>query len=398
MRVCGRRLSVQVSKGAYTCFFCLGQKNDPAGACREPYVPADKFEREVPSLYQRLQLPKAWLARLQEEMAAEAIDQQHGDAAQREFLTHALAKAEGQRRKLLDAYYSNAIDVTTLKHEQERVGRDITAAKDKLSDLDANLTEWQEILTLAGQFATHCADAYRKADDNTRRLFNTAVFEHLDVKDGRLAEISYQPPFDALFVPQFEYGTPVVQRYSCSNPADLREVLGSLAGRRRLGACGVAWVRPLPSDMRGRADPLVWFVLDRSVCEKPLIPHHRPTPPRHHKIIQMETRTSLCAAPKRDDLPPRKPPPPGPCGSRPEKYRSRARHEVATRSWGRRTEGNSDQYWRAIRLEDDPSIRPYHLCRERSTPCIWRNYSLSVWPDPRWWRRRRDIVSMSYCA
>lgn len=80
-------------------------------------------------------------------------------------------------------------------------------AKDRLGDLDANLGEWQEILELA---ATRCGDAYAKASDRTRKQFNAAVFERLDVKDGRLCHEQYRPPFDDIFnVSQFEYETRV---------------------------------------------------------------------------------------------------------------------------------------------------------------------------------------------
>ena len=130
-------------------------------------------------------MPAAWAERLREELAGEIVERQRADAAQRELLTRRLAKAEAQRRKLLDAYYAGAIDVTTLKSEQARIGADIQAAKDRLGDLDANLGEWQEILDLAATFATRCGDAYRKASDRTRKQFNAAVFERLDVKDGR---------------------------------------------------------------------------------------------------------------------------------------------------------------------------------------------------------------------
>jgi hypothetical protein len=85
-----------------------------------------------------------------------------------------------------DTNYSGAIDVPTLKSEQARIGTDIDAAKVRLGDLDANLGEWQEILELAATLATRCGDAYRKATDRTRKLFNAAVFERLDLKDGRL--------------------------------------------------------------------------------------------------------------------------------------------------------------------------------------------------------------------
>ena len=198
------------SKGGYTYFFCLGQKNDPAGTCRERYVAAEDLEAQVEDLYQRIELPVTWAERLREEMAAEIIERQRADAAQRELLTRRLAKAETQRHKLLDAYYAGAIDVTTLKAEQARIGADIQAAKDRLGDLDANLTEWQEILELAADLATRCGDAYRKASDRARKQFNAAVFERLDVKDGRLCHEEYRPPFDDIFsVPEFEYETRV---------------------------------------------------------------------------------------------------------------------------------------------------------------------------------------------
>ncbi len=63
--VCGRRLSVQHSKGRYVYFYCLGQKNDPAGTCREPYVQADTIEDQIVAHYKRIQLPQTWMQRLQ---------------------------------------------------------------------------------------------------------------------------------------------------------------------------------------------------------------------------------------------------------------------------------------------------------------------------------------------
>jgi len=143
-------------------------------------------------------------------MEAEIAERERADAAQRELLRRRLAKAETQRRKLLDAYYGGAIDVPTLKAEQARIGTDIESTKDRLGDLDANLGEWQEILEMAATFATRCGDAYRKGSDRTRKQFNAAVFERLDVKDGRLCHEEFRPPFDDIFTgPEFEYETRV---------------------------------------------------------------------------------------------------------------------------------------------------------------------------------------------
>lgn len=73
-----------------------------------------------------------------------------------------------------------------------RIGSEITLSKDKLADLEATHAEWQEILTLAATLAARCDDAYRKADDPTRRLFNQAVFDKVETKDGHVTNTVYR--------------------------------------------------------------------------------------------------------------------------------------------------------------------------------------------------------------
>jgi DNA repair exonuclease SbcCD ATPase subunit len=170
-------------------------------------MPAGDLEAQVEQLYERIQLPKSWLKRLREELEAEITARQHRNAAEREFLTGKLAKADTERRKLLDAYYANTIDVTTLKAEQARIAADVRSAEERLAAVDAHLAEWQEILETAMRFATNCATAYARASAAIRRRFNQAVFTRIDVRDGKIATVGYQPPFDLLFsTSEFEYG------------------------------------------------------------------------------------------------------------------------------------------------------------------------------------------------
>lgn len=210
--VCGRRLSIQVSKGTYVYFFCLGQKDarHPTG-CREAYTPADRLEAAVENLYQRLELPDAWIERLHTALEDEIADLQAQAAGERERLARQLAAAETERRKLLDAYYAEAIDVATLKEEQSRIANEANAIEDRLAVTDAHLGEWQQILDTAMRFATKCGRAYQRASERTRRRFNHAVIQQIDVRDGEIANVDYHPPFDAFFTPgidaaEFEYG------------------------------------------------------------------------------------------------------------------------------------------------------------------------------------------------
>ena len=204
--VCGRPLSLQRSKGKYIYFYCLGQKDRrrPTG-CREAYIPADGLERQVEELYQRVQLPPAWAKRLRAMIEDEIIARQDRNSAEREFVTHKLTRLETERRKLLDAYYGGAIDVPTLRSEQERISREARHFEQRMAAIDATLAEWQEILEIAFRFAANCTGAYKSAGQRSRKLFNQAVFERLLVRDGAITEVRYNAPFGHIFgVEEFE--------------------------------------------------------------------------------------------------------------------------------------------------------------------------------------------------
>ncbi len=156
--------------------------------------------------------------------------------AQRELLTRRVAKAEAERRTLLDADYSGAIDVPTLKVEQARIGADLTAAKDRLADLDADLTERQEILELAVTFATRCGDAYRKATDRkatdrTRKQFSAAVFTRLAARRERRADL---PPGAAA----------ALRRHLQRARVRIRDTRAGDGNRTRVLSLGIAPRRP----------------------------------------------------------------------------------------------------------------------------------------------------------
>ena len=205
--VCGRGLSIQVSKGRYEYFYCLGQKNRAPTGCREPYVPAGALEAQIEELYRDIQLPRSWLAPLREALEAEITARQCRNAGERELITRRLSKAEMERRKLLDAYYAGAVDVAALKAEQARIGADVRSAETRLAAVDAHLSEWQEILEIAMRFATNCGKSYARGNEKTRRRFNQAIISRIEVRDSKIGNVGYQAPFDLLFSSsEFEYG------------------------------------------------------------------------------------------------------------------------------------------------------------------------------------------------
>ena len=217
--VCGRRLSMQVTRKPnrtgklkateFAYFYCLGQKDRrrPTG-CREAYIATDALERQVEALYERIQLRPEMAERLRQWLEEELIAREDRNAAERDFQARRLAKVEAQRRKLLDAYYAGAIDVTTLRDEQARLRAEGADVEERLRSVDATLAQWQEVFDIALRFATTCATAYRTAPDPARKLYNRALFDRLLVVDGRITEPVYAEPFGLVFgINGFEQGS-----------------------------------------------------------------------------------------------------------------------------------------------------------------------------------------------
>ena len=199
--------------GATRIFYCLGTRPAGRGGCREPHIPADRLEDQVEQLYQRIQLPHHWLTELQAALEAEIAARQGHAAQEHQQLDRELMGLEGERRKLLAAYYADAIDLGLLRQEQTRISQRTTTLEARRRALTANLNEWQAIVETAGRFATNCAATYRQADPRTRKLFNAAVIDRIEIRDGHITHVDYKAPFDLLFGGSgFEYRTVVELR------------------------------------------------------------------------------------------------------------------------------------------------------------------------------------------
>jgi len=170
-------------------------------------VAADQLEAEIEDLYGRIEVPDDWAEGLRQAIADEVATHHEDTTAERKLLANQHERLDAERFKLMEAYYANAIDVTMLRREQERIGAELHAVESRQAVIESSLDNWQEVMNLALRFSTSCARAYRRASDRTRKLFNAAVLDQVHVRDGHLVEAGYKEPFDLLFsVPKFEYG------------------------------------------------------------------------------------------------------------------------------------------------------------------------------------------------
>ena len=109
-----------------------------------------------------------------------------------------LVDVAGERKKLLDAHYADAIPLDLLKSEQDRLTREIDNAEGRLAEVEGDFKKAEGNLQRALTRVGDCETAYREAAGPLRRQFNLAFFKRLLIDDeytvaGELAE-----PFDTL--------------------------------------------------------------------------------------------------------------------------------------------------------------------------------------------------------
>ncbi len=196
---CGRRLSLTLAKGTYLYFYCLGQRGQARTGCQQPYILAGDAEAFVEDVYKRVELPPAWVSRLNEELEAEIAERRAVAAERQAALAKKLAKLSDERHKLLNVFYANAIPLELLKDEQDRITTQERAAKQEFHVAVSDLNGWQDVLRTAIKLAGNCHAAYMKARPSVRRRFNQAVLEAVYVKDRKMGRAEFSEVFAPLF-------------------------------------------------------------------------------------------------------------------------------------------------------------------------------------------------------
>lgn len=99
---------------------------------------------------------------------------------------------------LLRAYYADAIDVQTLKREQARINAEVAETEAQLANDGERLTQAKQIIDLALDLTKDCAASYLKARPDVRKMWNRAFFQTIRVRDGAIADFTYEEPFASL--------------------------------------------------------------------------------------------------------------------------------------------------------------------------------------------------------
>jgi site-specific DNA recombinase len=201
---CGSRLIVCHAKGrggTYPYFICLGRQQKQTN-CELRALHIQQVEEKVAEYYATVQLPEDELvairAFLEEELSSLRLDAER----ERRVQERRLVGLYGERKKLLDAHYADAVPLDLLKSEQERLTREIDSAEGRLAEVEGDFKKAESNLKRALIRVGDCETAYREAAGPLRRQFNLAFFRRLLISDEYTVEGELAEPFDTLLGPE----------------------------------------------------------------------------------------------------------------------------------------------------------------------------------------------------
>jgi site-specific DNA recombinase len=201
---CGSRLTYTRARGnggTYWYFVCVGRVTGTG--CSLPYLPADALEERVASYWRRVQLKPEQVAELRRSLRTALSGMRKLSRREVARQRRRIDRLKGQRQKLLDAYYAEAIAVDHLKKEQDRIARELAGADQQLASAEAAVTDVDEVLAQALDLVAACHGAYADSDSTARRQWNQAFFKKLWVGADVIAGDEREVPFDDLTDAEF---------------------------------------------------------------------------------------------------------------------------------------------------------------------------------------------------
>ncbi len=187
---CGSRLIVAHAKNwqgvIYPYFVCAG-RHSKRTACERRAVPIDYVEWLIEEHYRTVQLDPSVIEAVRNAVVHDFDQQIAAGSVELGRLTSRRRDLEAERVKLLQAHYADAIPLELLKTEQDRIGEELRTINAHIDAQNADYQQARAHLDDHLALLLDCHALYLGADDQTRRLFNQALFERIYLdEDGDL--------------------------------------------------------------------------------------------------------------------------------------------------------------------------------------------------------------------
>lgn len=201
---CGSRLCITRSTNRqgtpYMYYFCLG-RHQKRTTCTLRSVSVTSVEALVEHEWTRLKIDPRYGAILQDLVDADFAKLTSQTTASDAKLNRRLQVLREQRRKLLDAFYAEAITTEMLKTEQVTLTREIEALELRVARSHTKAADLETALRRTLEFLYDPHSTYTSAPVNLRRTFNQIVFERIEIFDDDPVSSSVAEPFATILAP-----------------------------------------------------------------------------------------------------------------------------------------------------------------------------------------------------
>lgn len=179
----------------YGYFYCLNRQK--RRNCEQRFAAQDEIEKEVELFWRTAVFPEVDIDALRADLIAK-IDAELGQTSKQvPTQQRRIAKLERERKKLLQAFYADAIPEDLLKSEQTRITREIAQAEKMISDQGISRDRAYQLLEELLTLADNPYALYMRANEPTRRLLNQAVVVRFWIWDERIHTVEITPEFAA---------------------------------------------------------------------------------------------------------------------------------------------------------------------------------------------------------
>jgi site-specific DNA recombinase len=201
---CGSRLCFDRKTNrygtTYEYFFCVG-RHQKRTDCVRGYVPVEAIEDQVENKWRNLRLHREYAELLGTILEQDLAHYHESTEHSRRSAKRRLQTLEGQRQKLLAAYYADSMPMDLFKTEQARLTTEIRRTEAKLQAVEISYAQVKKTLEKCLQFATDCDRSYRESPPTLRRQLNQAVFRKFIVDEDGILKADLAEPFDRLLSP-----------------------------------------------------------------------------------------------------------------------------------------------------------------------------------------------------
>ncbi|MEU5428231.1 recombinase family protein [Streptomyces olivoreticuli] len=176
----------------YRYFNCLGRRQRGNG-CVQRFIPTSRVEQAVAEYWKCIEIPDSELLTLRAKALVKV--QKEYDQSKVKLVAQRKRSAvlEQERKRLLGAFYGDAISMEVLRDEQTRIDRELSEARSIVTALETGLDEARSNLEHAIAVCGSASKLYANADEQVRYMLNQDLFERIWIKDDTVVGADVTP-------------------------------------------------------------------------------------------------------------------------------------------------------------------------------------------------------------